>query len=409
LSGDIFVDVFILAVLLVLSATFSAVETAFYSVDRFKVAKLLKKNRAGATSLQALKKKQTRFLVTILLLNNVVNIAAASFATIIVLGIFPGNEAVAIATLLITFLVLVFGEITPKALASKHAVKLMLVISTPMLVLIFILSPITIVLEKFTLLVVGSHKKESLTEDEVRMIVSLGVEDGAIDKDEHELIHRVFTLDDTSVESIMTPKVEVVMVEKDDELSSLKSFLKKNPYSKIPVYDKKNDVVVGIFNVRVALNYLGKKLDSKIGSLMEKPLFVSSSKKIDSLLKEFQQKKIHIAIVVDKKGIFLGVVTLEDILEELVGEITEDKDDEYPVKLINSSTIIVDGRVELSTVNEKLRTKLESEKYNTVAGLIIGNLGHLPSVGQKIKIGKVTFRVLEFKNSRIGKVKITIK
>jgi putative hemolysin len=142
---------------------------------------------------------------------------------------------------------------------------------------------------------------------------------------------------------------------------------------------------------------------------MEKPLFVSSSKKIDSLLKEFQQKKIHIAIVVDKKGIFLGVVTLEDILEELVGEITEDKDDEYPVKLINSSTIIVDGRVELSTVNEKLRTKLESEKYNTVAGLIIGNLGHLPSVGQKIKIGKVTFRVLEFKNSRIGKVKITIK
>jgi putative hemolysin len=399
----------VLIILLMLSASFSAIETAFYSVDRFKVKRFVKKRRAGSINLQNLKKKQTTFLVTVLLLNNVVNIAAASFTTTVVLQIFPENIAIAITTFGLTFIILVFGEITPKAIAVKHADQIMLSLSGAILFGMFILSPITFVLEMFTTKVVGVYKKESLTKDEVRLIVSLGVEEGAIDNKERELIHRVFNLGETTVEDIMTPRVEVIMVESDKKLSSLKSFLKKHPYSKIPVYEKDIDHIVGIFNVRTILNYFGKKLDVKIGSVVDKPLFVPSSKKIGDLLKEFQEKKVHIAIVVDEFGTFLGVVTLEDILEELVGEITEDKDDEYEMKVLNERTAIVEGGTELSTINEEFHLNLKSKTYNTVAGLIIESLDRFPVVGEKVNYENVVFEVLEVKGARIFKVKIVIK
>lgn len=399
----------VLIILLVLSASFSAIETAFYSVDRFKVKRFVKKRRDGSINLQNLKKKQTTFLVTVLLLNNIVNIAAASFATAVALQIFPENIAIAITTFGVTFFVLVFGEITPKAIAVKHAGQIMLSLSGAILFVMFLLSPITFVLEMFTTKVVGSYKKESLTKDEVRLIVSLGVEEGAIDNKERELIHRVFNLGETTVEDIMTPRVEVIMVESDKKISSLKSFLKKHPYSKIPVYEKDIDHIVGIFNVRTILNYFGKKLDVKIGSVVDKPLFVPSSKKIGDLLKEFQEKKVHIAIVVDEFGTFLGVVTLEDILEELVGEITEDKDDEYEMKVLNERTAIVEGGTELSTINNEFHLNLKSKTYNTVAGLIIESLDRFPVVGEKISYGDVVFEVLEVKGARIFKVKIVIK
>jgi len=390
----------ILIILLMLSASFSAIETAFYSVDRFKVKRFVKKRRAGSINLQNLKKKQTTFLVTVLLLNNVVNIAAASFTTTVALQIFPENIAIAITTFGLTFIILVFGEITPKAIAVKHAGQIMLSLSGAILFVMFILSPITFVLEMFTTKVVGVYKKESLTKDEVRLIVSLGVEEGAIDNKERELIHRVFNLGETTVEDIMTPRVEVIMVESDKKLSSLKLF---------PVYEKDIDHIVGIFNVRTILNYFGKKLDVKIGSVVDKPLFVPSSKKIGDLLKEFQEKKVHIAIVVDEFGTFLGVVTLEDILEELVGEITEDKDDEYEMKVLNERTAIVEGGTELSTINEEFHLNLKSKTYNTVAGLIIESLDRFPVVGEKVNYENVVFEVLEVKGARIFKVKIVIK
>ena len=406
---DLLVNIAILAVFLFFSGLFSSIETAFYSIDRFKVKRLLKKKRKGALQVYNLKQHPTRFLVTILLLNNVVNIGAASFSTAVVLQAFPGNMAIAISTFGITFLVLIFGEITPKALATKHATKLMLATSGLMSFFVFVLAPITILMEKFATLVVGSHKKESLTEEEVRMIVSLGVEEGAIDQEERELIHNVFTLDDTAVEEIMTPRVEVISIESDKTLLHLKSFFRKNPYSKIPVYDDEIDNIVGIFNVRKAFDYLGKKLDVKVGTIMEDPFFVPTSKKIGDLLREFQEKKVHIAIVVDEYGSFMGVVTLEDILEELVGEITEDKDDELEMKIVNEKTIIVEGATELDTVNEELNLNLSSENFNTVAGFILEKLDRLPEKGETIKIAEATFDVLEVSNTRIEKVKITSK
>ncbi|MBT4191763.1 MAG: HlyC/CorC family transporter [Candidatus Diapherotrites archaeon] len=400
-------EILVLVILLALSAFFSASETAFYSADRFKVEKLVKNKVKGAKKLQQLKENQNKLLITILVMNNVVNIGAASLAAVVVLELFPGNLAVALSTFIMTILVLIFGEITPKSYATKHSVQMALSISGPMSVLVTILTPITWFLDKLTHVLVGAQSKEALTEEEVKMVVSLGHEEGAIDEEEKEIIQNVFRLDDVSVEEVMTPRVEMIAIEKKQTLKQLKKFLKETPYSKIPVYDGDEDNIVGIFSVRKALDYIGRKLDVKISSLLDEPFFVPRSKKIGDLLREFQEKKVHIAIVVGDHGGVLGVITLEDILEELVGEITEEKDTGHEVKKINKKTIVVEGATELDLINDELDTEIESEKFNTVAGFLLEKLDRVPQKGEKFKFDKIKFEVLKAKKNKIEKVKIT--
>ncbi len=400
-------EVIILVILLILSAFFSASETAFYSVDRYKVAKLIKKKVKGAVELQKLKKNQNKLLITILVMNNVVNIGSASLAAALVLQILPGEMGIAISTFIMTFIILVFGEITPKSFAANHAVKLALAISGLMSFLVFILSPITWCLEKLTKFFVGHKSKDALTEEEVKLFVSLGHEDGAIDIGEKELIHNVFRLDDVTVEEVMTPRIDMELLEKNQTLKQLKKFIKETPYSKIPVYDGDEDNIIGVFNVRDALQYLGRKLDVKISQLLQEPFFVPRSKKIGDLLKEFQDKKVHVAIVVGDHGGVLGLVTLEDILEELVGEIAEAKDDEYEMKVINERTLVVEGGTELDQVNKELDLNLKSVEFNTVAGFLLEKLDRFPMVGEKFTFNTVKFEILKSKQNKIEEVKIT--
>lgn len=402
-----FEEIILLIVLLFLSGFFSASETAFYSVDRFKVQKLVKKKIKGAKNLEYLKFHQNKLLITILVMNNVINIGSASLATALTLKVFPGNYAIAIATFVMTLLVLVFGEITPKSFATKHAVKFSLVISGIMKFLMFILTPITFLLDKLTRLLVGAQYSESLTEEEVRMVVALGHQEGAIDKEEKEIIQNVFRLDDISVVEIMTPRVEMEAIEKNQTIKQLKKVLKEVPYSKLPVYDGEVDNIIGIFNVRKMLEYVGRKSNVKVPSLMDEPLFVPKSKKIGSLLKEFQEKKVHIAIVVGDHGGVLGLITLEDILEELVGEIAEEKDDEYELKIVNEKTIIVEGGTELEQVNKELDINIKSKEYNTVAGFLLEKLDRFPEKGEKFTFNKVKFEVKKAKDNKIIEVKIT--
>jgi len=396
-----------LVILIAFSAFFSAIETAFYSVDRFKVERFLKKKVPNAVELKEVKDHRSKFLSTILVLNNVVNIAAASISTTIVLGIFPGDLGIAVSTFLMTFLILIFGEISPKKFASKHAAPIALFFSPVVLLLMKVLSPITLVLEKITGGISGSMDGEKLTEEEVRMIVSLGLKEGAIDKDEKEMIHNVFRLDDVSVEEIMTPKVDMIALEKNKKLNQLKKFLKDNPYSKIPVYDETIDNVVGIFNVRKVMGYLGKKLDVRVSELMEEALFVPKSKKIGDLLREFQEKKVHIAIVVGEYGGVQGVVTLEDVLEELVGEIEEKKDDEYEMKVVDNENLFVEGGKELSVVNEEMSIDLKSKNFKTVAGFIIEKIDRIPKTGEKFSFNGVKFEILSATKTKIEMVKIS--
>jgi len=271
-------EILLLIIFLALSALFSSSETAFYSVNRFEVEKLVKKKINGAQKLKALKKMQNKVLITILVMNNVINIGAASIATAITLNIFPGNFALAISTFIMTTLILIFGEITPKSYATKHAEKMALTISPFLFYLTILLSPITWVLDKITMVLVGASPKSILTEEEVKLVVSLGHQEGAIDFDEKEIIHNVFRLDDLSVEDIMTHRIEMETIEEGKSLKQVKQFVKKTPYSKIPVVDEEEEVI-GIFNTRKALDFLGRKLDTRITTLMDEPYFVPASKK----------------------------------------------------------------------------------------------------------------------------------
>jgi putative hemolysin len=400
-------EIILLVLLIFLSAFFSASETAFYSVDRFRVEKLVKKRMKGSKELQELKQKPNKLLISILVMNNIVNIGAASLAAALALEVFPENYGIAISTFLMTILILVFGEITPKSFASTHSTKFALTISKPFKIIVFILSPITLFLDKLTKVIVGPGSKDFLTEDEVKMVVALGHKEGAIDSDEKELIQNVFRLDDLSVEEVMTPRVDMVLVEKGKTLKQLKKFLKETPYSKIPVFEKETDNIVGLFNIREALNYIGRKLDVKVSSLMCEPFFVPRSKKIGDLLKEFQEKKIHLAVVVGDHGGVLGLITLEDILEELVGEIVEEKDDEHELKVIDGKTIVVDGGTELEQINKELNVSLKSKEFNTVAGFLLEKLDRFPKKGETFKFDNVKFDVLKARVNKIEQVKLT--
>jgi len=399
-------EILLLVILLALSAVFSSSETAFYSVNRFKVEKLVKKKAKGSEKLQFLKAKQNKVLITILVMNNVINIGAASLAAALALEVFPGNSALAISTFIMTTLILIFGEITPKSYAAKHSEKMALSIAPMLYYLTIVLSPITWVLDKITKVMVGKSSKEILTEEEVKLVVSLGLEEGAIDEEEKEIIHNVFRLDDLSVEDVMTPRVEMETVDDDQSLKQIKQFIKKTPYSKLPVVDEDGEVI-GIFNTRKAMEYLGRKMEVKVTSLMNEPFFVPPSKKIGVLLKEFQQKKVHVAIVVGDHGGTLGLITLEDILEELVGEIIEAKDDEHEMKILNEKTIIVEGGTELTQINDELDLNLKSKNFNTIAGFLLEKLDRFPEKGESFTINKIKYDILKAKKQKIEEVKIT--
>jgi len=399
-------EILLLVILLALSAVFSSSETAFYSVNRFKVEKLVKKKAKGSEKLQFLKAKQNKVLITILVMNNVINIGAASLAAALALEVFPGNSALAISTFIMTTLILIFGEITPKSYAAKHSEKMALSIAPMLYYLTIVLSPITWVLDKITKVMVGKSSKEILTEEEVKLVVSLGLEEGAIDEEEKEIIHNVFRLDDLSVEDVMTPRVEMETVDDDQSLKQIKQFIKKTPYSKLPVVDEDGEVI-GIFNTRKAMEYLGRKMEVKVTSLMNEPFFVPPSKKIGVLLKEFQQKKVHVAIVVGDHGGTLGLITLEDILEELVGEIVEAKDDEYEMKVLNEKTVIVEGGTELNQINDELDLHLKSKDFNTIAGFLLEKLDRFPEKGESFTINKIKYDILKAKKQKIEEVKIT--
>ncbi|MBT4870164.1 MAG: HlyC/CorC family transporter [Candidatus Diapherotrites archaeon] len=399
-------EILLLVILLALSALFSSSETAFYSVNRFKVEKLVKKKAKGSKKLELLKARQNKVLITILVMNNVINIGAASLAAALTLEIFPGNMALAISTFVMTTLILIFGEITPKSYATKHSEKMALAIAPILYYLMVVLSPITWVLDKITKLLVGKGAQETLTEEEVKLVVSLGHAEGAIDKGEKEIIHNVFRLDDINVEDIMTHRIEMETVEEDQTLKQIKQFIKKTPYSKLPVVDEGGEVI-GIFNTRKAMDFLGRKLNVKVTSLMDEPFFVPTTKKIGVLLKEFQDKKVHIAIVVGDHGGTLGLITLEDILEELVGEIIEAKDDEHEIKVLNEKTIIVEGGTELNQINDELELNLKSKEFNTIAGFLLEKLDRFPEKGESFTINKAKYDILKAKKQKIEEVKIT--
>jgi putative hemolysin len=317
-------QIIILLVLLVLSGFFSGVETALMSVHAAKVRSALRQKKRGAEALARIKQNPHRLIITILIGNNVVNILAASLATVLFTDIF-GSNGIGIATGVMTFMILVFGEITPKTFAIQNAERLSLLVARPIELLSLILTPFVKIFEiisKVMAVILGSKEEKQLSEEELKTVVTMGRDEGILSNEAAEMMQNILEFDETTVEEIMTPKCDIDMIDGNKTLKQVIDFVVKTPYSIYPVYEGDKDTIIGILDVDDVLKYAkNKRLNVKVKKIVRKVYFVPESKEIDDLLVEFEGKHIPMAVVVDEYGAVKGLVTVEDILEEIVGDI----------------------------------------------------------------------------------------
>ena len=401
----------ILVILIVLSAFFSGVEIALFSLSRLRVKHLVKKKVRGARMVERLKAKPERLLVTILIGNNVVNIGASALATSIVFQL-TESYAVGITTGVMTLIILIFGEITPKTLAARYNEGIALTVAKPLHILQTLLFPVMIVFEALTNLLTnisGQKKRPLVTQEEIETFVSVAEKAGQIKDVERKMIHRIFKLDDLEAKDVMTPRHKIVSVSTDSKVRDVAQLFHSKGYSRLPVYKGNLDHIRGFLHVVDVQRWVLEKNDQPVSDIMRPILFVPESKKLDSLLRFFQRKKQHVAVVVNQFGTNTGLVTLEDVLEEIVGEIMDETEKIEPViKKLSEGSYLVQGRADIDEINEKCKLNLpEGKAPYTISSYILDKMGRIPSEGEIIKLPKLEIKVKEMEGNSINTVIIT--
>ncbi len=412
MDQNLIIDIITLAILVGLSGFFSGSEVALVGVSKAKVNQLVKEKVTGSSSLYKLKSNPSRMLAAINLGNALTNVGSSALATEISLGLF-GNNGLAIAIGIMTFILLVFGEITPKSYCFANATKISLRVSRIILAFSYLLYPFVILFEKITRgmlqLAGSSHHPPPITEQEIYNVIEQGLEDKALKKHEQKLMHGALRFDDTVIHAVMTPRTKMFMLPSKMLLFDALPLINKSGFSRIPIYRETTDQIVGILNVRDLLKHLEK--DDKmmnLESVSRKPIFVSQEQKTSKLLREMQGRQTHMAIVVDEFGGVEGCVTLEDLLEEIVGEIMDETDKiELNFKIVDKNTILANGDVEIDTINEILKSEIpRGTDYLTLSGLLHDKLKDIPKVGDTIQVDSVKMIVEEVANNQANRIKI---
>ncbi|MCB0258531.1 MAG: HlyC/CorC family transporter [Calditrichaeota bacterium] len=416
---DILYYAVIFLVLLGLSAFFSGSETAFFSLskstlEQFRIS--LKKSEQRVALLMA---SPRQLLITIVVGNTIVNITTASLAAILTTRItlamgFNHQIAILIDVIVVTLVILITSEILPKVIAVRNPKSFSGIAATPLLICFRLFQPLTAVLTRFTRFLQHSmgfsEERMLLSEEELKTLVEVGEEHGTLEKEEKEMIHSIFEFGETAVREIMIPRTDMVSVEVNTTLERLMAVVKDKLLSRIPVYEERIDNVIGILYVKDLLPLLSKKRHDKfdLKKLVRPPRFVPEQKMIDDLLREFQKERIHMALVVDEYGGISGLVTLEDVIEEIVGEIQDEYDKELPLyRIIDEYTFIVDGRMSLEEINDELNLNLPMEEgVETISGFILALLGALPQEKQRVRFNSYTFVMERVVRNRILQVRI---
>jgi len=408
------IEIILLLICLLLSGFFSSSEVALISITRAKVRALQNQGRKGADALDTLKRSTDTIALTTLIGNTVANVAVAVLATAIAVGIY-GIGGIGIAVVVTALLLLAFGEIGPKMYASRHTEDLALRVARPILYFSKVLYPVLWVSDRITQQFAfrPGVGEPVVTEEEIKEWIDVGEEEGTIEEEERDMLYSVLRFGDTTVREVMTPRVDVVMIEDTSSLENALSVFNETGFSRIPVYHERIDNVIGLLNVKDLFAVVFRQqTNAMIRDLMYEPYFVPESKKIDELLKELQVKKQHMAVVLDEYGSFAGIVTVEDMLEELVGEIMDEFDEEEPeVQRIEDGVYVVDARAWVEHLNEDLDLNLPvMDSYESIGGLVIDRLGHIPRRGEVVKIeeSNITLVVMQMRGRRIVKVKMII-
>ncbi|PKK98104.1 MAG: HlyC/CorC family transporter [Tenericutes bacterium HGW-Tenericutes-2] len=410
MDNEVIWQIVVLAILILFSSFFSATETAFSSLNQIKIKHLAQNGHHGAKRTLNLSENFDRVLTTILIGNNIVNIGAASLATVIFVR-YWGNAGVTISTAVMTTLVLIFGEITPKSMAKRIPETFALAVTPILMMFMFLLTPLNIIFslwQKLMNRLFKFQKEAPTTEDELLTYVSEVQQEGGINENEGDLIRSVIDFDDLKVEEIFTPRVNVVAISENDDLKKITHAFRHSGYSRLPVYDTNIDHIIGIINHKDFYNRVLLEKQA-LDTIIKPPVFVTEYMKVSNLLELLQEYKSHMAIVKDEFGGTLGIVTMEDILEEIVGDIWDEHDEiiEQMIK-IDEKNYRVKGYADLEDVFEELGIDEELE-FSTVNGWAQDELGKIPSIGEVFNYKNLTVTITGADTKKVLEVNIEVR
>ncbi len=418
-------DIALLVILIILSAFFSASETALSSANKIRLRSMADNGSKGAERALKVIKKYDKTITTILIGNNIVNIATSSIATLLTIAIMNNiNEGSGdtygslVSTIVVTIVVLIFGEVLPKSIAKDNAESFSIFVSAPISFLMVVFTPFSalfILLKKGVAKLLRTKNSVSFTEEELKAIIEESEDEGVLETQESNLVRSALEFDEITVDEIITPRVSIVAVDSSDSIDTVRQKFLSEEYSRMPVYEKTLDNIVGIITEKDFFKAYEKYgSDFSISSIIQEIIYLPHMLKISEVLRTMQKEKCHISVVLDQHGGTLGIVTLEDILEELVGEIWDESDEvKSPVTIVSDNVFDIYGEVSLNSLrrwfdSHDIELELESEAH-TVAGWVLELFGSIPKNGDTHETDKYTVTVLEAANLRVSKVRFGIK
>jgi len=410
LDSSDYIQLLILILLIGLSAFFSSAETALTTVNKIRIRNLAEAGDKSAVTLTKVLEDQGKMLSAILVGNNVVNLTASSMSTTLAMNIWS-NKAVGIATGVLTLVILVFGEISPKTISTLYSEKISLKYAKIIYLFMTVMTPVIYavnVLSSGFLRLVHvdpNRKQEAITEDELRTIVEVSHEEGVIESEEKKIINNVFDFGDSVAKDIMVPRIDMAMVEVGATYDELIDIFREEKYTRMPVYEETTDNVIGIINMKDVL-LIDRNEEFHIRDLLREPLYTYEYKNTAELMVEMRQTSNNMIIVLDEYGATAGMITLEDLLEEIVGEIRDeyDEDEEQELVEVGPGEYVVEGSMKLDDLNDLLDLELESEDYDSIGGLIIGQLDRLPEEGESVVCDGIRLVVDRLDKNRIDRV-----
>jgi magnesium and cobalt exporter, CNNM family len=414
LNTTAWIELVIIVIALILAALAASAETSLTSISRVRLRQLVEQKVPQAILIERLHKDPNSYLSTILIVNTVAIIVASSAATLLAINLYHEHVAEWLVSLILSLVVLVLCEITPKTLALQRAERVALRLARIVAAATFVMRPIVYVLTGVTrlmLLIIGERTQVRgpfVTEEELKLLVSVGEEEGVIEEEEREMIHGIFEMGDMRVREVMVPRTDLVAIEAGQPVEKAVELVTKHGHTRIPVYEGSLDHIVGVLYAKDLLRAVVRGEPKTLREIARKPYFTPESNLVQDVLRDLRKNRVHMAIVVDEYGGTAGAVTIEDIIEEIVGPIQDEYDvgEEDEIQFINPNEVVLDGRVSVDDVNELLKLEIAGGDYDTIGGYVLNQLGAAPKVGATLKLGTAELRVEAVQGTRIRKVRI---
>ncbi len=414
MDATAWIELILIVIALVIAALAASAETSLTSISRVRLRRLVEEKNPRAILIEKLHRDPNGYLSTILIGNTVAIIVASSAATLLSLRLYHQRVAQWLVSLVLSLIVLAICEIAPKTLALQRAERVALSLARPVTVATTVMRPLVRALTGFTgvlVRIVGGKtqlKGPFVTEEELKMLVSVGEEEGVIEEQEREMIHGIFEMGDMRIREVMVPRTDLVAIEVGEPVSSAVELVTKHGHTRIPLYEGSLDNIVGVLYAKDLLKAVNQDGQRTLRELARKPYFTPESNKVQDVLRDLRRNRVHMAIVVDEYGGTAGAVTIEDIIEEIVGPIQDEYDvgEEDEIQFVSPNEVVLDGRVSLDDVNEMLKLHIAGEDFDSIGGYVLNQLGATPRVGDTLTIGSARLKVEAVRGTRIKKVRI---